>query len=293
MTKKVIYTRDYEENLPKFNKGVSLLCWAFNEEELIEGFLERATDLLDRAAEDFEIVVIDDCSTDRTNEIVRDVQLKNPRIRLLRNERNLNVGLSFQRAIQNAAKEYLFWQTIDWSYDISRLKTFLQFLQDHDVVAGVRASPVQGADRRHQLLLAFLKLFHIRHLTTRSDKLQAAIVSVINYTLIRILFRVPVSDYQNVCFYQSARLKEILFESRSSFSNPEHLIKGYWRGANIVEVPISFMPRQLGEAKGIRPSAIFRSVRDILRLWLKWIVLRQRGVVTFGEVRRLKPSEWE
>lgn len=293
MTSPVIYTQDYDDSLPRFDKGVSLLCWAYNEEELIEEFLEKAITLLERTVEDHEIVVIDDCSTDRTNEIVRSVQVRHPGIRLLRNERNMNVGLSFQRAIQNASKEYLFWQTVDWSYDISRLKTFLHLLQNVDVVAGVRTNPVQQADSRYQYLVAFLRLFHIRHLTTRSDKLQAAVVSVINFILIRVLFRVPISDYQNVCFYRSSLLQHIDFESQSSFSNPEHLIKGYWRGARIMEVPISFLPRQLGEAKGIRTHAIFRSVKDVLGHWLKWVVFRGRGSVTFGEVRRLKACEWQ
>lgn len=293
MTAPVIYTLDYDDSLPRFDKGVSLLCWAYNEEELIEDFLGKAITLLERAVEDYEIVVIDDCSTDRTNEIVRNVQTRNSKILLLRNERNMNVGLSFQRAIQNASKEYLFWQTIDWSYDISRLKTFLYLMLDNDVVAGVRVNPVQQADSRYQHLVAFLKLFHIQHLTTRSDKIQAAVVSAINYILIRVLFGVPISDYQNVCFYRSARLKAIKFESRSSFSNPEHLIKAYWSGARITEVPISFLPRQLGEAKGIRTHAIFRSVKDVLGLWLKWVVFRGRGSIAFGEVRRLKTCEWQ
>lgn len=293
MNRQVIYTAEYDSKLPKFNKSVSLLCWAYNEEELIDEFLERAIEILDCSVNDYEIVVIDDCSTDATNEIVRNKRLLDPRIKLFRNPRNMNVGLSFQHAIRRASKEFLFWQTVDWSYDITRLKTFLHLLNQCDVVAGVRSNPVQLADQRYPLILSILKMFHLKHLSRRSDNIWAAVISVINYALIRILFRVPVSDFQNLCFYRTSFISSLQFESRSSFSNPEHLIRSYWRGAEMIEVPISFIPREKGEAKGTRPYAVYCSIKDIVRLWVRWILLKRRGEVIFGSIRRLTVSEWE
>ncbi len=118
-------------NIPKkFDRSVSLLCWAYNEENLIQEYLERATRLIENSVEDFEIVLIDDGSTDRTYEIAAAFQEKNPRLKIFRNEKNLNVGISSQRAIQRASKEFLFWQTIDWSYDISNLRSKISNLYD-------------------------------------------------------------------------------------------------------------------------------------------------------------------
>ncbi len=289
------YTREYAESLPKFDKGVSWLCWAYNEEELIEGYLRKAHEILEKTVEDYEIIVVDDCSTDRTNAIVAALQGEIPRIRLIRNHKNLNVGLSSQRAIKSASKEYLFWQTIDWSYDISLLRLFLELLSSYDIVAGVRRAPVRVADeiRFVKPFLAFFKLFGMKHLTRRSDTVPKAMVSLINYALIRLLFRVPLSDYQNVVFYPSRLIQSITYESKSSFANPEGLIKAYWRGASIAEVPISFIPRQAGEAKGTRMGAIRSSVMDIFLLWWKWIVKGQRGEVKKARVYRLRPEEWE
>ena len=291
---KIYSINSLKENihLPKFDYGVSLLCWAYNEEELIEDFLTRAIKLLDDCVSDYEIVVVDDCSNDKTYQILQKWSKQYPQIKVYKNLRNLNVGLSFQRAIQCATKEYLFWQTIDWSYDISRLKTFLHMLSACDVVAGVRSSPVQGVDKNHPLLISIFKMFNKNHITKRSDTLYQAVISVINYMVIRLLFRVPVSDYQNICFYRTKAIQSIVFESRSSFSNPEHLIKSYWQGAYIVEVPISFLPRQKGESKGVKPKALLNSIRDIVRLWFKWILLGGRGVVKCGTVDTLKVSSW-
>lgn len=289
-----IYTRDMARNLPRFDRSVSWLCWAYNEEELIEGYLLRAQNLLEQTVEDYEIVVIDDCSTDRTNAIVTRLQQANPRIRLIRNEQNLNVGLSSQKAIYSAGKEYLFWQTIDWSYDISLLRLHLELLKTHDIVAGVRRAPVRVADEIRFLkpLLALFKLFGVNHVTRCSDTVGKAIVSLINYILIRLLFRVPLSDYQNVVFYPTRLIQSITYEAKSSFANPEGLIKCHWKGASIAEVPISFIPRTAGEAKGTRFKAIQTSVWDIFRLWWRWIVLGRRGPATKGVIRRLRPEEW-
>ena len=114
----------------KFDRSVSLLCWAYNEEDSIQGYLEKATQLMETTIEDYEIVLIDDGSTDRTYEIAKAFEEKNPRLKIFKNERNLNVGISSQRAIQRASKEFLLWQTIDWCYDISDLRLFLEILKN-------------------------------------------------------------------------------------------------------------------------------------------------------------------
>ena len=278
--------------LPKFTRSVSLLGWAYNEEASIGAYLERATRLMEETVEDYEIVLIDDGSTDRTYEIAVSFQKKNPRIKIFQNERNLNVGISSRRAIQRASKEFLFWQTIDWCYDISNLRIFLEYLNKYDIVQGVRRSPVPVKLRLLKPFAAILKLFGIKHLTKRSDSISKSIISVINYSLIRTIFRIPLSDFQNVTFYPAKWIQSVQYEARSSFANPEGLIKSHWAGLSIKEVPISFIPRATGTAKGTRWRAIMTSVKDILRLWLRWVVLGKRTFIRRGAIDRLNPDEW-
>lgn len=289
------YTLEQCRSLPRFDRSVSLLCWAYNEEQIIRDYLVMANETLQRTVEDYEIIVIDDCSTDRTNQIVTALQATCARITLIRNPVNLNVGPSFQKAIASATKDYLFWQTIDWAYDISLLRTFLELLKSYDVVAGVRKEPVEIADRIAFVkpLLGLLRLFHINHVTRRSDTIPKAVISIINYLLVRVLFNVPLSDYQNVGFYPTPLIQSLKFESRSSFSNPEVLMKCYWAGCSIAEVPISFLPRRAGLAKGTTAKAIRNSISDIFRLWVRWVILGRKPTVTMGSIRRLKPQEWK
>lgn len=267
--------------------SVSLLCWAYNEEDSIGEYLERALGLMDTTVDDYEIILIEDGSTDRTYEIAAEFQKKNQRLKIFRNERNLNVGISSQRAIKMASKKFLFWQTIDWSYDISDLRMHLEHLKEHDIVQGVRRKPVDVRIRFFKPFALMLKLFGIKHLTKRSDTVSKAFISVINYMLIRLLFRVPLSDFQNITFYPTKWIQSIEYEAKSSFANPEGLIKSYWNGMSIKEVSISFIARSKGEAKGTRLKAIINSVIDIFRLWFKWVVFGRRCFIKKGQIYRL------
>ena len=119
----------------------------------------------------------------------------------------------------------------------------------------------------------FIDLVRPSYLRSRSDNPRKALVSIINYLLIRLLYRMPLSDFQNVVFYPTTLVQSFQLEADSSFSGPEMMLKAYWRGARIVEVPIPFLPRQQGEAKGTRFAAIRASVRDVFKYWCQWVLL--------------------
>ncbi len=278
--------------MTKFDKSVSLLCWGYNEEASIEEFFRKAAALMESACEDYEIVFIEDGSTDRTLEIARRCSEANPRIKVYPNECNLNVGISSRRAIQRAEKEYLLSQTIDWSYDLSHLAGFLPFLHEYDIVQGTRRAPVKTKIPFLSPCATFISLCAPGHLQKRSDNLQKAVVSIINYMLIRILYGVPLSDFQNITIYPTKWVQSLTYEARSSFANPEGLIKSYWNGMAIKEVPIPFIPRKEGEAKGTRLPAIIASVKDVLGLALKWRLQGRRVFNRRGRVDRLDPDEW-
>jgi len=247
----------------KFDRSVSLLAWAYNEEELIDGFLDRAFELLDAVATDYEVVLVDDASTDRTPELLASYAAREPRLRVIRHARNLNVGYACRTAITHAQKEFLFWQTVDWSYDLKNLRIFLELLGHFDVVQGVRPVPIR--------LLSYIPVLRsIYRVRTRSDNFAKAVVSLSNYYILRILFGLKFHDFQNVTLYPTALLRKFELRGYSSFINPECLIRVATTGATFVEVPIRFIPRQAGLAKGTKLSAIRRSLSDIATNWLIW-----------------------
>jgi len=253
----------HESPVDKFDKSVSMLCWGLNEEDLVEEFLEKAFTLMEKTVDDFEIVFVDDGSSDRMPELLNDYAKNEPRLKIVIHEKNMNVGLACRSAVMAASKEYLFWQTVDWSYDIKNLRLFLELLNYFDVVQGIRPVPIR--------LLSYVPLLRsIYRVNSRSDNIRKALVSLSNYYLLRILYRVPFQDFQNVTFYPTKLAQSCDLQGRTSFINPELLFKTYMKGATFLEVPIHFIPRSKGLAKGTKLPFLFHSAFDILNNWVQW-----------------------
>jgi glycosyltransferase involved in cell wall biosynthesis len=273
--------------LERFERSVSLLCWGYNEEASIEAFFDRALALMEATVTDFEIVFVDDGSTDRTAELALARAAADPRIRVVRNERNLNVGSSAYAAIHAATKEITFWQTIDWAYDLRHLRIFLELTRHFDVVQGIRPTPIR--------LFSYVPVIRsIYRVKTRSDTLRKAIVSLINYYSLRVLFGCRFQDFQNVTFYRRRDILDIDIRGTTAFSNPRLLIGTYDKGLTYIEVPISFLRRVKGKAKGTRLRSIGRSVSDMWAAWIQWgwrFRLRQRGETRRRIFRVLEPFD--
>jgi glycosyltransferase involved in cell wall biosynthesis len=243
--------------------SVSLVCYGYNEKESIADFFTRAVDLLESVASDYEIVFIDDCSTDSTWQIAQRFAAENSRIRIARNDQNRNIGYSFKRGVSLAQKEYLFWQTIDWSYDLTDLRIFVELLSYFGVVVGVRPVPIR--------LLAYIPVVRsIYRVRTRSDNFTRAMVSLANYYVLRLLFGLNVHDFQNIQFHRTQTLQSFALRGESSFLGIEMMIRARSVGLDLIEVPIKFLPRTKGVSKGIRLLAIWKSCRDIARNWVAW-----------------------
>jgi len=245
-----------------------MLGWALNEEENLAGYIERAQQFLDSIAQDYELIIIDDGSTDHTWEIATESQKTRPWLRIYKNDRNRGSGYNTKRALSLAQKDYVFWQTVDWSYDISNIGGCIGLLQQYDVLQGVRSN-----------IKTLPELFQ-----RRSDNPYKAFISIVNYMLVRVLFQMPLSDFQNVTIYPRQLIQSVTLESESAFTNPECLLKTWWKGTTIKEIPTPFMRRRKGVAKGTRPKAIIAAIKDVFRWWLHWIVMGKRTDTGRGKV---------
>ena len=162
-----------------------MLGWALNEQENLGPYIDRAGAFLQALTDDFELVLIDDGSTDDTWDIALAYQKTRPWVKPFRNPHNRGSGYNTKRAIALATKDYVFWQTVDWAYDIRELARSLGELSRVDVLQGVRLDTTSARGIVGQ----------------RSDNPYKGLVSVVNYQLIRTLFRLPLGDYQNVTVY--------------------------------------------------------------------------------------------
>lgn len=110
---------------------VSVLMPAYNAERCIAAAIES---ILKQTFSDFEFIIIDDGSTDRTLSIIQGYSQKDSRVIVLKNEKNLGICSALNRGLENARGIYLArMDADDWSYP-ERLKLQLDFLQDHPEV---------------------------------------------------------------------------------------------------------------------------------------------------------------
>ena len=119
---------------------VSYILAGYNEETLIESAIERSVSALEHAFDDYELILVDDASTDRTGEIMEQATLKNQKIKVLHNLVNLNFGASVLRGMMAAQKEWVVYNAVDLPVYPEEMADILRTAQDYDVLVLERAN---------------------------------------------------------------------------------------------------------------------------------------------------------
>lgn len=230
--------------------SLSMLVPAYNEEELLEPFIRKSMHDLAKVADDFEIVLVNDGSTDNTLKVAQKLATDFSNLRIINLDKNLGTGKSILPAFAAASKEIVFINTVDAFFNTEDLPLLLEPLENYDVVSGYRSD-------------------------LSANSLYQKILTVGNYTLVRLLFCLRLKAYQTVQFHRKLFLDSISIEAKSSFISPELLLKAHKVGKSIKEVKIKYHPRSAGKAKGGNIKTIWMTLKDILRLWFQWVILRR------------------
>lgn len=233
--------------------SLSMVVPAYNEQELIEQFIRKSIEDMSAATDDFEIVLVNDGSTDKTLEIAYNLAKEYPQLKIINLGKNLGTGANFIPGFKAASKEIIFNNTVDAFFDTRDLYKLLPYLKDYDVVSGYRSD-------------------------LKANNFYQKILTVCNYLLIRVLFGLKLKAYQTLQFHRNTFLKQVIIEARSSFISPELLIKANKSGKSIKEVEITFHSRKAGQPKGGKPHQVLRSIKDVLKFWFLWIILKKTVV---------------
>lgn len=244
--------------LAKFEHSVSLLTWAHNQADLVETFIPRATELLDQAVEDWEIVFVDNCSTDRTPLLLRSLSAQEPRLRTFRQMRQVGTGQAYRSALAQARKGFYFWQTPDWPHDLTKLRSILELLKHFDAIKGIQPERSTTA---------------------------GAIVS-------QLMFGATLRDSSSICFMATKRARALGLTSRTSFIHSEVLLRNDLEGRRVIELPVRAIhpPRP--------PHETFAALRDALSYLMKpatWrpilnSQLRGKSITRTSQLDSLKPD---
>ena len=118
--------------------SISVVLPAYNEEQIIARTVKVAMDVLNAWGMDFEILVVNDGSTDKTGEIVAAIVDAHPRVRLTNHESNQGYGSSLVSGFAAATKELVFFMDSDGQFDIQDLQEFFPLIDTYDAVIGYR-----------------------------------------------------------------------------------------------------------------------------------------------------------
>lgn len=230
--------------------SLSMVVPALNEEELIDEFMEKSIRDLKAVTEDWEIVFVDDGSTDRTLEYAQNWADKHDRVQIVSLGKNLGNGANVEVGFRHATKDVVFNNTVDAFFNTEDLEWVVPYLDEYDSISGYRSDLT--ANNPYQKLL-----------------------TLGNLTLIRTLFPLKLKAYQTVQFHRRSLFEQIRIEGRSSFVSPELLIKAHYLGYSIGEVEVQFHPRLKGTAKGGGMKHVVRTFRDMIRFWFKWVIKKE------------------
>ncbi len=238
--------------------SLSFFFPAYNEQASVEEVVREGLEVLPRYADDIEVVVIDDGSSDRTGEIADRLASQDPRVRVVHHRPNRGYGGAVRSGLVNSRKDYVFYTDGDRQFRIEDIGRLTSRLDDADVVVGYRAE--------------------------RADPPRRIFIAWVYNTLIRILFAAPFRDVD--CAFKLFRRE--VFErvpldrvrSNGAFFSPEHLLVLRAAGVRIAQVPVPHYPRLEGEEKGATLRVVARAMRDLFRLRLRlWLLRRDRAAL--------------
>lgn len=215
---------------------------AYNEEAQIQVSVAEVIAACEQLNLEFELVIVNDGSTDATAAIADGLAAGDGRIRVVHNPRNLGIGGAYKVGIENAAGTYLFWTPADNSHPREGIIPILSHLGKADIIIPTPQNP------------------QVRPLVRR-------VISKTFTTLINLLFRCGVPYYNGLVVHRTELLKSIPIHTDGFAFQAEILVKLIRRGCSYVVAPCIISSRGSRQSKALTFRNLVEVMRTIVRLF--------------------------
>jgi glycosyltransferase involved in cell wall biosynthesis len=226
------------------NPYLSVVVPAFNEEANLRSSVTLVARKLDELSTSFEIIIVNDGSTDRTHAIAEELAEADTRIRLIDHPCNLGPGSGVFTGIEASRGEFVIFIPADLALDINELHKYIDASRECDLVVGIRS------DRRDYSI-------------TRK------FVSLVNIALIKLLFGMKERQFNYIHMYRREMFERMSIGSRGVFITAEIMIRARDLGYRLQEVDITYVPRSGGKPACGSPTVIWSTVKDLFGFWWK------------------------
>jgi glycosyltransferase involved in cell wall biosynthesis len=243
-----------------FTGKLSVLMPAYEEGAGIYDNIGETLAFLQESSCDFEIIVIDDGSSDNTYEEASRFAASNPSVKLIRNETNLGKGEALREGFKRSKGDIIVFIDADLDLHPSQLQVFFDYLnREHaDVVIGSKRHPQS-------------KLYYPFH---------RKVVSMIYFFLVKLLFRLPIHDTQTGLKLFKRQVLEKVFPQmlvKKFAFDLELLVLAHKYNFRIAEAPVvvDYRPNIGRKIKHwVRPNDIYTTWWDTMAIFYRLYILR-------------------
>jgi glycosyltransferase involved in cell wall biosynthesis len=222
-------------------RGISIILPAYNEEDNIAKAVEQAVHCVRALFQDWEIIVVNDGSQDKTGQIIDGLSEQNERVIALHHANNQGYGAALKTGILQACQELIFFCDSDLQFHLSELVLPLTWIEQYDIVIGYRAK--------------------------RQDPWHRRLNALGWKALVRLLLRLQVRDIDCAFkLFRSAVFSAIKIDAVGAMVNTDILVQATRMGFKIKEVPVTHFPRLRGQQTGANIQVVLRAFKELF--WL-------------------------
>jgi glycosyltransferase involved in cell wall biosynthesis len=229
--------------------SISAFFPCYNDSNTIGALVIEAERQLQQLTDDYEIIVVNDGSSDNSADVLRALAAAVPRLRVVTHERNRGYGGALRSGFAAATKDLVFYTDGDGQYDVRELPILVMLLTDDtDFVNGIK---MRRQDPTYRIHAGNLHRFFMRW-----------------------LFWLPIDDVD--CDFRLVRrriLEDIDLHSTSGSICVELVKHAQRAGAQFREVSVHHYARQYGRSEFFKPGKILSTYLHLARMWLELMVL--------------------
>ncbi len=238
---------------------------ALNEQEVIAQAICEADEALAGITADYEILVVDDGSTDSTREVAQCEALRRPAVRVIVHKQNRGYGAALRSGFQAATKDYVGFTDADCQFNLTELSRLVLLLSSCDIACGYRLDRQDG---------------WLRNLYSK----------VYNF-LVRLLLGTRVRDCDCALkLFRRETLEELSIHTNGFLVNAELLSKANLRGKKVIEVGVSHRPRPRGQST-VNVWHTIPVFAALIRFWWSSILFPSRVLRRSKSAETWSPSK--
>ena len=221
--------------------SISVFFPCYNEQENVGRTVEKAILVLEKLNADFDVIIVDDGSSDDTGRIADEIAGRDDRVKVVHHPHNLGYGAALQSGFEAATKELVFYTDGDGQFDMGEMPPLLELMVQYDVVSGYRLD--------------------------RKDSAMRKINGWCWTKLVCLLFGLKIRDIDCAFkLYKREIFDNMELSSTGALIDTEILARATRKGYRITQKGVHHYPRTAGEQSGANLRVILRAFGELFSL---------------------------